>query len=554
MIWTPFARIKTMFLKMYISDGTICLTKRPADSRTPVEAPVTIEGLQRQLERYKEKLANGMREFKKVAEDNDKLKLEIKNVRATSNAPKPLAVAGASGEPTLDEWNVLKAKYDSVEKELSQVRLNAKLQIKRLQKQLDQTENTLPPSDAGLLVTTGSQSSTEDLQSEDSKRVAQLEQELTVCKNTIKSLETQVADKSAELKTSNSPHKESAAGSTDKDANNKLSEIGSLVSDLWSGFQLVTPDNISDDINESDGQLRFMVDYFNKCLESQVPFMQKSDGGSVSAPPLKPEAEDRDSLKQRIVALESQLNIALSKQPASSVALVSFATQSVVSEPHKQNTESMTLEAVTTESELRDIMNAMTVQLESRTKDLDGIKFRLQTAEQERAALKHQLDVQTAKAASLEDALASSKQHGSLSSTNIAAAELEERNFSLEEQLKDFRVQVASRQAELHRTQEELSHTSSELESLKKMHDERIRKMKGILVAANKSVTELKKTLAERDSEIEDIRGRLQSSSLAEQEAQLRAEHLESRDNSKSSFFLVTNAFNVLKPWINPAH
>ena len=81
--------------------------------------------------------------------------------------------------------------------------------------------------------------------------------------------------------------------------------------------------------------------------------------------------------------------------------------------------------------------------------------------------------------------------------TSVADNEL-----ALEDQVKDFKIQNASRQAEISTLQKALLSKTEECDKGFKERDEKLKKLKGLLLAANKSISDTKVLLGEKESEI----------------------------------------------------
>ncbi|CAJ0854156.1 6929_t:CDS:10 [Entrophospora sp. SA101] len=95
--------------------------------------------------------------------------------------------------------------------------------------------------------------------------------------------------------------------------------------------------------------------------------------------------------------------------------------------------------------------------------------------------------------------------------------ELESRNFTLEEEVKDLRIQLSNKQNETIKYQEMLNKRTSELEKTKAEYDEKMKKTRGIFNAANKSLTDLRQTVATKDAEIEELKASLEKLKLKDE-------------------------------------
>ncbi|CAI2168385.1 8364_t:CDS:10 [Funneliformis geosporum] len=89
--------------------------------------------------------------------------------------------------------------------------------------------------------------------------------------------------------------------------------------------------------------------------------------------------------------------------------------------------------------------------------------------------------------------------------------ELESRNFTLEEEVKDLRIQLNGKQNEISKIQELLNKRTVDLEKTKNEYDEKMKKMRGIFNGANKTLMELRQSNAAKDLEIEQLKATMES-------------------------------------------
>ncbi|CAG8483646.1 6807_t:CDS:10 [Cetraspora pellucida] len=87
--------------------------------------------------------------------------------------------------------------------------------------------------------------------------------------------------------------------------------------------------------------------------------------------------------------------------------------------------------------------------------------------------------------------------------------ELESRNFTLEEEVKDLKIQLNEKQNELSRAQELVN--KPELEKSKVEYEDKQKKMRGIFNAANKTINELRQNVASKNTEIEELKANIES-------------------------------------------
>lgn len=95
--------------------------------------------------------------------------------------------------------------------------------------------------------------------------------------------------------------------------------------------------------------------------------------------------------------------------------------------------------------------------------------------------------------------------------------ELKSRNFSLDEQVRDLKIQLAQKQVDCSRMSEELMVKSSELENLRNTFEEKLKKLKGkihnysyhadrivpsgLFAVANKNLADQKEIIAKYENE-----------------------------------------------------
>ncbi|CAJ0835621.1 8830_t:CDS:10, partial [Entrophospora sp. SA101] len=122
--------------------------------------------------------------------------------------------------------------------------------------------------------------------------------------------------------------------------------------------------------------------------------------------------------------------------------------------------------------------------------------------------------------------------------------ELESRNFTLEEEVKDLRIQLSNKQNETIKYQEMLNKRTSELEKTKAEYDEKMKKTRGIFNAANKSLTDLRQTVATKDAEIEELKASLEKLKLKDEktktsvdESQKSVERLTTEIHSQTAMY-----------------
>ncbi|CAB4480118.1 uncharacterized protein OCT59_006347 [Rhizophagus irregularis] len=89
--------------------------------------------------------------------------------------------------------------------------------------------------------------------------------------------------------------------------------------------------------------------------------------------------------------------------------------------------------------------------------------------------------------------------------------DLESRNFTLQEEVKDLRIQLGGKQNDINKIQELLNKRTAELDKTKNEFDEKMKKMRGIFNGANKTLMELRQTVASKDSEIEELKATIES-------------------------------------------
>ena len=89
-------------------------------------------------------------------------------------------------------------------------------------------------------------------------------------------------------------------------------------------------------------------------------------------------------------------------------------------------------------------------------------------------------------------------------------AELEKRNFTLEEQVKDFKFQISSRQSELTKAQEMLVKVKQENEQMNAANEEKLKKIKGLFAVANKNINEQRELVSKKDTELTELQSQVE--------------------------------------------
>ncbi|KAF0548404.1 grip and coiled-coil domain-containing protein 2 [Gigaspora margarita] len=105
--------------------------------------------------------------------------------------------------------------------------------------------------------------------------------------------------------------------------------------------------------------------------------------------------------------------------------------------------------------------------------------------------------------------------------------ELESRNFTLEEEVKDLKIQLNDKQNEFSKAQELVNKRTADLEKTKMEYEEKLKKMRGIFNAANKTINELRQNVASKNTEIEELKAKIES--LEEKDQKTKSTADESR-------------------------
>ncbi|KAI8925536.1 hypothetical protein BC831DRAFT_435885 [Entophlyctis helioformis] len=574
----------------------------------------TVEQMQRQMERYREKLANGMREFKKLAEENDKLRAEARSFRATaasasnlSSTPNPSS-RGTTESP--EEVAALRVKTQTLEKELAQLRFNAKLKIKQLQKEVQAAKGGSAASSPAVDLS-GPISLDPGQLTEDQARIVELEDKLreaTIAKEAAetkaKSAESRIAEieeraqaniaalesrhaaemDAFELRVSQAssrrPSQADLGSTLPLSVNTKPSdELVSLIHDLAAQLRVsgVLQTDSSDGNNQPDlaaviraatGHVASTQPQTPEVLDDHIVLLQSANQSLrkrlSSAHEIHPEMlhliSERDRLKQTVATLEQQLAAQGSqsvhgdagRDPSSNHQHQQLAEEIEILRNELEHERSQSnslrreydqvqqrLSVVSIHSiadeEAKETLETVKAQLSERASEVSKFKAQAVAAMEAQRDLARQVDELKGQLSALEQA---NQAHEEFAKSAKDLSSVEQRNFTLEEQasmpltrwmrqLKDFRIQIANRQREAATLQEALATKTGEYEKLQKEADERIRKMKGLLLAANKSMTETKKLVAQRDTAIEDLKTRLEASTASETDLRQRNDHLQ---------------------------
>ncbi|CAG8662719.1 11796_t:CDS:10, partial [Ambispora gerdemannii] len=110
--------------------------------------------------------------------------------------------------------------------------------------------------------------------------------------------------------------------------------------------------------------------------------------------------------------------------------------------------------------------------------------------------------------------------------------DLENKNFTLEEEVKDLRIQLTGRQNDLTKVQELLNKRTAE-------HEEKMKKWRGIVNSAKKNVDDLRQTVAAKDAEIAELKESLEMLKEKDQQTKVTVDEIE-----KSASRLKTEMLN----------
>ncbi|RIB22702.1 hypothetical protein C2G38_956381 [Gigaspora rosea] len=109
--------------------------------------------------------------------------------------------------------------------------------------------------------------------------------------------------------------------------------------------------------------------------------------------------------------------------------------------------------------------------------------------------------------------------------------ELESRNFTLEEEVKDLKIQLNDKQNEFSKAQELVNKRTADLEKTKMEYEEKLKKMRGIFNAANKTINELRQNVASKNTEIEELKAKIGSLEEKDQKTKSTADESRSKYN-----------------------
>eukprot|EP00842_Homolaphlyctis_polyrhiza_P004605 jgi/Hompol1/5145/HPOL_000850-RA len=527
--------------------------------------------MQRYLDRYREKLAAAVREYKKVAEDNERLQHEIRQLRSEQRpVPKP----GESPEDIAQ----LRSRNQTLEKELGQLRFNAKLKIKQLQKDLQAARGASTHPEAAELSLSLAQ--TDNTETRDRELFAELQDKLAAAtetakvtsaevqnlQNIIESMEQRHAEEIEALRKNHAVEMEYARlpiapTMTEPGHSIQTQEVQprsldlnlvSRISDLGSRFQYYDPSQMQDiDISDPNSVLDVLSAYFvslppkdTDAAQEQIALLQSTNhtlrkrlSKTPDTTAVAPWSNERIELLDRISTLEETVRLSQITADTSESEAVRNLMSELASERSKvkqlmDDVERLERQRYTSSSDAINDSSASSTQestvltatqTEMIVRDLEQSRLECKTIADERNELARQIKELQAQVAALEAANAG---HLAITTSSDISA-IEQRNFTLEEQIKDFRIQIAHRQRELALTQEQLETKTSECDRITKEHEDRIRKMKGLLLAANKNITETKKLIALRETEVEELKARLEANIVSEVELRSKNDHLQ---------------------------
>jgi predicted nuclease with TOPRIM domain len=79
-------------------------------------------------------------------------------------------------------------------------------------------------------------------------------------------------------------------------------------------------------------------------------------------------------------------------------------------------------------------------------------------------------------------------------------------NFSQEEQIKDLKIQLSSKTAEIKTLEESIKSKLNDSKKGSQDNEDRLKKMKGLLLAANKKITEYRNQNSLHESEVDGLK------------------------------------------------
>jgi chromosome segregation ATPase len=458
-----------------------------------------MEKLQKLVDKYKNQLAFGAKEFNKIYDENEKLKLEFTSVKTKCDM---IEKAGST----------LKAEKEDVENNLSQLRLRSKFQINQLQKELTTFKD-------GKSSTTGFRDLPEPATPTDQTQIID---DLNFKIGQLESKLHQYELDSLTIPVVVSPN---AVESTLQEP-----AIPAVVTVVESAINIA----------KIGATMKQAITFIVQTLHSDAPVDDTSDPNQLA-----------DTLIQLLQSSSpSELNAVENMQ------LVGAANGSVMKRRQNSQSESRRIELEAVIAVLKDSHDAKVANLVAEKDEaVRPLKEEIKRLQGEVEALQVQLDLlrsdvkDTATEVSVPQTIQKSisqsqvLQKAPSQSEFNSLLELEKTRYadlakqfekmqhehmegsdSNQDQVKDFKLQIASRQAEITALQKQIATLTEESEA----KDGKLKKFKGLLLAANNNISETKKLMGEKDSQIATLNEAAQTFTARQTELEGQMTHLQS--------------------------
>ncbi|KAJ3193160.1 hypothetical protein HDU82_002904, partial [Entophlyctis luteolus] len=402
------------------------------------------------------------------------------------------AVAGAKAE-FLTELDQAQSKVSSLEAELAAAK-NSSLQEQALLERIKTLENTLKTHD-----------------SSESEKVAELSAKLGEAEAKVQSLQF-------ELTAAVEPDVIAPLYNRIKTLEDALDASVEAYNQLSESLQKREEEKRSRQVSESSAST--FNELNSKLNESQAK-VKSLEAEIAAAKTDVQDSEETRQLREKVKSLEESLHAGVEAYNRLSESLQRHeeekrtrqASETAIMMDLKAKLESSEAKASQLEEELSAAKSAslaaaaaaaVTSTSQSMLRELESVREKNQN---EIASLRNQLTL-------AKDTLSTKEIATLQASLEVATKQIEEsmngKTFLMDEQIMDLKIQIATRQNEITSLLESQEKSKLQYATLAKESEEKIRKLKGLLAQASKSLQDSKKAVNEKDAEVERLNSQVE--------------------------------------------
>ena len=450
------------------------------------------------------------------------------------------------------------AKIQALEKELHQLRLKAKLKVTQMQKEIEQLTKQGSNPSISQSISQHSRHNTTELLS-DTDELEYLRQDIKEANELIENLKAQLEEKNPQLVSLNETIEQNQTMiqslQSDKEILQKelkylqnqnvelLEQLSKLQEtapvDQSTGVSSVLDPGMISSLSQPENASESLAKVPLTLNENEVasPEAITSEETSSEQEHQAPHEMEKSDASEILHKTTESLHVdsELSKLESSAASLTTTSTEFPLNEQLKSALEAQEIKTTQAEkranllssevknlkakiSNLTDKNQELISQAKKDQESIDSLKGKVENSAKKLKSMKEELDRANKSA---DDAYAVQKSHTDsllIQLEELRAVQkndesmkkkLSETTFTLEEQVKDLRVQLNNKNAELQAMEETVKGRINETEKSQSENEERLKKMKGLLIAANKKMLEYKEANATHVTELETERAKL---------------------------------------------